>query len=53
MRTLPSAEKSRIRFVRIKRKRVVTAPGVKGGETVFETVNLSREVRWGERNIKL
>jgi hypothetical protein len=31
----------------------MAAPGVQGGETFFKVIDLIREVRWRQRNIKL
>jgi hypothetical protein len=31
----------------------MAAPGVQGSETVLKAIDLTREVRWRKRNIKL
>jgi hypothetical protein len=31
----------------------MAASGVQGGETFFKAIDLTREVRWRKRNIKL
>jgi hypothetical protein len=53
MRALPSSKKNRVGFIRIKGKRVMTAPGVQGSETIFKTMDLFGEIGWGKRNVKL
>jgi len=46
MRALPSSEENRIRFIRILRKGVMTAPGMQGSETIFKTMDLFRKIGW-------
>jgi len=50
MRALPGCEEDRVRFIRIEEKGVMTAPG---SETIFKTMDLSEEIGWGKRNVKL
>jgi len=45
MRTLPSTKENRLRFV--------GRADVQGDEAVFETVDLTREVRRREKDVKL
>jgi len=55
MRVLPGSEENSVRFIRIDNegKGVITAPGVQGSETIFETMDLTQEIGWGKRNVKL
>jgi len=50
---LPGFEENRVRFIRIEGKGVMTAPGVQGSETIFKTMDLTEEIGWGKRNVKL
>jgi len=53
MRALLGSEENRVRFIRIARKGVMTAPSVQGSETIFKTMDLTEEIGWGKINIKL
>jgi len=53
MRALSGSEENRVRFIRVEGKGVATEPGVKGSETIFKTMDLTEDIEWGKRNIKL
>jgi len=53
MRSLQSSKENRVRFIRLEGKGVMTAPGVQGSETIFKTMDLTEEIGWGKRNVKL
>ena len=53
MRVLPSSKENRVGFVRIKGKRVMTAPGVQGSETIFKTMDLFEGNRMGKEKCKV
>jgi len=53
MRALPDSEENRVRFIRIKGKGVMTAPGVQGSETIFKTMDLTEVIGWGKGNVQL
>jgi len=45
--------REQLRFIRIKGKGVMTAPGVQGSETIFKKMDLTEEIGWVKRNVKL
>jgi len=53
MRALPGSEENRVRFIRIEGKGVMVTPGVQGSETIFKTMDLTEEIGWEKRNVKL
>jgi len=57
MRAVPGSdagsEDNRVRFIRIEGMGVRTAPGVHGSETILKTMDLTEEIGWGKRNVKL
>jgi len=53
MRALPGSEANRVRFIRIEGKGAMRATGVQGSEIIFKTIDLTEEIGWGKRNVKL